>query len=205
MDFDCSTQCRSWLFDKKSLQACREKAVSTPHDPTVRVRKFASGFHFDVQQYGKQENTHRFISAYEQETLLHFHAHQIQSLVGPTAVLPELRKSTTVLATAITYFRRFYLSNCVIEIHPRKIAVACAFLAAKVEEQRVEVSLQGGSWFLVFESFKRQILVRIYQKFEPLRAKNAVISSYMSIVSKINFTGTNMLACGCLFGIPQKK
>jgi len=140
MDFDRSTQCRSWLFEKKSLQACREKAVSIPHDPTVRVRKFASGFHHDLQQHGKQENTHRFISAYEQETLLHFHAHQIQSLVGPTAVLPELRKSTTVLATAITYFRRFYLSNCVIEIHPRKIAVACAFLAAKVEEQRVEVS-----------------------------------------------------------------
>jgi len=61
-------------------------------------------------------------------------------LVGPHAILPSLVRSPEILATAVMFFRRFYLSNSVLDFAPRKIAVAAAFLAAKVEDQKVEVS-----------------------------------------------------------------
>jgi cyclin H len=61
-------------------------------------------------------------------------------LIGPQAILPSLVRSPTVLATAITFFRRFFLSNSILDFTPRRMAVAAAFLAAKVEDQKVEVS-----------------------------------------------------------------
>ena len=73
--------------------------------------------------------------------LLQFHCEQMSTLIGPCPLLStELMRSDSVLSTAITFLRRFYLSNSVIDISPRKIAVASAFLAAKVEEEKVEVS-----------------------------------------------------------------
>jgi glycerol kinase len=112
-----------------------------------RVRKFASGFHRRFQQELPSIEDlvpcTGEISMRDQETLVQFHAHQIQFIIGPNAMLNDLRTSETVLATAITFFRRFYLSNSVVEVHPRRIAAACAFFAAKVEEEKVEVSMMG--------------------------------------------------------------
>lgn len=113
-----------------------------------RVRKFASGFHsrFPNEREGYPvanevpSSSIPTLSPSDKETLVRFHAHQIQALVGPTALLSELCTSETVLSSAIMYFRRFYLSNCILDINPRKMAAACAFFAAKAEEERIDVS-----------------------------------------------------------------
>jgi hypothetical protein len=153
MDFDSSSQARSWLFDETTLAQCRQKALAekpkaTARNSVERVRRFASGFHrrhagtdenLDPPRHSRQVKL-SVLSAEEQELLISFHAQQISQLVGPTAVLfPGLVRSHTVLATAIMLFRRFYLSNTVLDFEPRRLSVAAAYLAAKVEEQRVEV------------------------------------------------------------------
>lgn len=152
MDFDRSTQAKSWLFDEHSIAACRERAVvevaavgkeSGLVKRTKKVRKYASGFHssYSLESHEKVPQTvPTVLSPEEQESLVQFHAHQMQTLVGPTALLRELRTSVAVLSTAVSFFRRFYLSNSVIAINPRKMAAACCFFAAKVEEEKVEVS-----------------------------------------------------------------
>lgn len=155
MDFERSTQAKSWLFNEESLATCRAKAVIFRPDSnqrTKKARKFASGFHkSDIAAGSRETGISSFsLNVQEQECMIHFHAHHIQTLVGPAAVLDDLRTSVTVLSTAITYFRRFYLSNSVLEFNPRKMAVACAFFAAKVEEEKVEVSTHF-RWFI--ESF----------------------------------------------------
>jgi hypothetical protein len=155
MDFNNSTQARSWLFDEHSLAACRKRAAveeaSAKNENKPRVRKFASGFHarFSKECEGSPVANDLFsssvptLSPSDKETLVRFHAHQMQALVGPTALLAELCTSETVLSSAIMYFRRFYLSNCILDINPRKMAAACAFFAAKAEEERIDVS---SSW-----------------------------------------------------------
>jgi hypothetical protein len=165
MDFNRSTQAQSWLFDEDSLNACRERAAvqaSSAIENKPRVWKFASGFHSrfskDCEAPAAKElpsSSVPTLSPSDKETLVRFHAHQIQALVGPTALLSELCTSETVLSSAVMYFRRFYLSNCILDINPRKMAAACAFFAAKAEEERIDVS---SSWshdpfkicFLVF-------------------------------------------------------
>jgi Cyclin, N-terminal domain len=152
MDFACSTQAKSWIFSADALMACRQRALATEASKSTislvgRVRKFASGFHRRYQQelpcIEALVPCSDEISLRDQETLVQFHAHQIQFIIGPNAMLNDLRTSETVLATAITFFRRFYLSNSVVEVHPRRIAAACAFFAAKVEEEKVEVSMMA--------------------------------------------------------------
>ena len=152
MNFSSSSQRKSWVFSQHSLDACKQRAVAGSAATRGRVQKFASGFHSQWkrstgsvanQPPATTERTSSMLSVRDQETLVQFHAHQIQTLVGPHALVTELRRSQKVLSTAVVLFRRFFLSNSVIEFNPRKIATAAAFLAAKLEEERVEVSFRG--------------------------------------------------------------
>jgi hypothetical protein len=109
-----------------------------------RVEKFASGYH-ERYQNGEDGNLPALsppsgeLVPSDQETLVHFHAYQMQTLIGPTAILYDLRTTETVLHTAIMLFRRFYLSNSVTEISPRKMSVACVLFSSKLEGEKVEV------------------------------------------------------------------
>mmetsp|Transcript_27030 Transcript_27030/g.64573 ORF Transcript_27030/g.64573 Transcript_27030/m.64573 type:complete len:704 (-) Transcript_27030:245-2356(-) len=113
-----------------------------------RTRKFASGYQRrqnmqQQQQYQGQQveeqssqtssSSPSLISPSDQETIVHFHAHQLQQLVGPNAMFEQLRRSSQVLSTAIVLLRRFYLSNSVVDFHPRHIASAAALLAVKTD------------------------------------------------------------------------
>lgn len=154
MDYNRSSQARLWMFDEISLASCKQRAVlgeenngysSIPvltKKSTDGIRKFASGFHHRLLTFPGISNASStsIFSTNDQNLLVQFHAHQIQTMVGPSAIFNALRTSETVLSTAITFFRRFYLSNSMLETNPRTIAAACAFLAAKVEEERVDVS-----------------------------------------------------------------
>jgi cyclin H len=154
MEFEKSSQAKSWIFSVNSLNDCKRRAISVDSELhnrtnkrnriTHRVRKFASGFN----KRGETCTTTLqlpTLSLRHQEILIQFHAHQIQFLIGPNAVLCDLRTSERVLSTAIMFFRRFYMSNSVVEISPRKIAAACSFFAAKVEEEKVEVRTNNRS------------------------------------------------------------
>lgn len=145
MDFDRSTQAKSWLFDAESLTICRQRATER-HEVDVRkprvksVRNFASGFHRSADRMQSVPYcSPSLLDEKDQESLVQFHAHQLQTLVGPTALLPELRTSVAVLSTAIILFRRFYLSNSMMYFNARKMATACAYFAAKVEEEKIQV------------------------------------------------------------------
>lgn len=145
MEYERSTQARNWLFNEHTLDQCRKQAlvVQNSKDCVVNAapRKFASGFHHKIHENASCRPISSDISISDQETLVRFHSHQLQTLCGPMAILDELRTSQRVLFTAITFVRRFFLSNSVLEFHPRIICIAAVFLAGKVEEEKVEVSL----------------------------------------------------------------
>lgn len=90
------------------------------------------------------------ISQRDQETLVHFHAHQIQKIIGPNAIFPLLKRGSSVLSTAIMLFRKFYLSNSVVDFHPRNIAAASALLAVKTDcERNIPIDLLSHATFMV--------------------------------------------------------
>ena len=158
MNFEQSTQARYWMFDETSLLQCQRKACDSQvavrrstSKSAMQARKNACGYANNPSSRAQKDEDDACqqtcslrsplsLSREDQETLIHFHAHQIQRLLGPNAILPGLRRSVSALSTAIMLFRRFYLSNSVIDFHPRNIAAASALLAVKVDcEKDLEV------------------------------------------------------------------
>jgi cyclin H len=151
IDFEMSSQAKCWMFNEGTLRDCRQDACNTNGVSSKaaggkpRVRKFACGYHSRKATSTATPNnrdtppTTAFsskISPEDQETLIHFHAHQIQKLIGPNAIFPMLKRGASVLSTAIMLFRKFYLSNSVVDFHPRNIAAASALLAVKTDCER---------------------------------------------------------------------
>jgi hypothetical protein len=180
LDFEKSSQAKYWMFDEQSLLQCREEACvgnqSPQHHATAGrgsqqfVRKSACGFAMRKNTTTKTTtttttttNSLTSMSPHDQEILVHFHAHQIQRLIGPNAIFPDLRRGTSVLSTAIMLFRRFYLSNSVIDFHPRKIAAASALLAVKTDcERRIPVSTNFSFSAIVMASSCSSFLYHYY-------------------------------------------
>ncbi|CAJ1949442.1 unnamed protein product [Cylindrotheca closterium] len=135
MDFESSSQARFWMLNELTLSECRAKAAVVQPSTKKRARSFACGYRDRINENMgcSLEAKSRRMMPLDQETLVHFHAHQIQRLIGPNAIFPELQRSSSVLSTAIMLFRRFYLSNSIVDFHPRAMAAASALLAVKVD------------------------------------------------------------------------
>jgi cyclin H len=80
-----------------------------------------------------------FLSPSEEDTLVSFYIHKLPALIGPLAMIPRLRRESKVVATAARLTRRFFLSNSVMLHDPKRIMVAAAFLALKVEDVTADV------------------------------------------------------------------
>lgn len=155
--FDLTTQAKRWSFSRETLFRCREHCLSL--GPDAKPRNFASGFHYrfgtadhsslsskisssDLLALNEPSDEPALsISLAEKESFLRFHSNQIAKLVGPSAVCSETRKSPKVVATAISLFRRYYLSNDVLgtKYSPHQMKAAAVFLASKVEDEPLKV------------------------------------------------------------------
>jgi len=165
VDFEMSSQAKCWMFDEISLHKCREQACGNKQQQstrdsgsTKRVCKFACRYYnrtkaaetSDRKRIQIPTDMSSTISQHDQETLVHFHAHQIQKLIGPNAIFPLLKRRSSVLSTAIMLFRKFYLSNSVIDFHPRNIAAASALLAVKTDcEQNIPIDVLSHATLVV--------------------------------------------------------
>lgn len=64
-----------------------------------------------------------------------------------------------VIGTSLAYFKRYYLRNSVMDLHPKQMIVTCMYLACKVEEFNVSITQfvnnVKGTSRLDFSSFHR--------------------------------------------------
>lgn len=78
-----------------------------------------------MQPEDKEEH---FLSHSEERTLLRFYELQLRDFCR--RFNPPMPRAT--VATALHYFKRFYLRNSVMDYHPKEILVTCVYLACKV-------------------------------------------------------------------------
>jgi cyclin H len=153
MEFERSTQAQHWMFDLHTLRKCRERAVSLQGaaSVTTKIERYASGFqHNSFKEFAPLLTD---LTVEEQESILLFHIQQLEAFCGPAACFEGLRTSHRVFSTAITYVRRFYLSNSVLDFIPRHICAAAALLAGKVEEEKIEVRLPSAKHIVWSQTF----------------------------------------------------
>jgi len=115
--YSTSTQKAKWLFkDANELVELRKKA----NESYIR----------------KQTANLQYLTYEEEKTLLIQYEYLLKQFCGnfqPPITMPS------VVGTSITYFKRFYLRNSVMDWHPRDIYLICVYLACKIEEFNISI------------------------------------------------------------------
>ncbi|GAB1605740.1 cyclin-H-like isoform X1 [Argonauta hians] len=140
--FAISTQKSHWTFDSDSaLVLLRRKA----HDDYVAKHR----------QSIADEDIEAILFTHEEEHTLSRHYEFIMKEFC-NRFQPPMPKY--VLGTAMTYFKRFYLFNSVMDYHPRDITLTSVYLASKVEEFNVSINQFVGNLKGDREKFANVIL-----------------------------------------------
>ncbi|KAI3841763.1 hypothetical protein MKX03_035632 [Papaver bracteatum] len=146
-DFQTSTHRSKWIFTPNDLlekyQVSNQRAVRTLHQyGSTRMEVDIDGSlsypkpQFDITQAEK----HSFpkpLSTEEEQLMRVFYEHKIQEVCGAFGFPHKIQ------ATAITYFKRFYLQWSVMEHHPKHIMLTCVYTSCKVEENHVSAEELG--------------------------------------------------------------
>ncbi|MCL7041649.1 hypothetical protein MKW94_021146 [Papaver nudicaule] len=139
-DFQTSTHRSKWIFTPHDLmqkyQVSNQRAARTLHQyGTTRMEVDIDGsLSHPKPQF---DSFPKPLSTEEEQLMRVFYEHKIQEACG------AFKFPRKIQATAITYFKRFYLQWSVMEHHPKHIMLACVYTACKVEENHVSAEELG--------------------------------------------------------------
>ncbi|ORX39396.1 putative cyclin-dependent protein kinase regulator [Kockovaella imperatae] len=122
-----SSQYRDWRYSPSQLTSLREalnkKSVEVVTRNTELEKEAQKKLGHDFQDPPPLTS---YLSVQDEQLLLRFYLSQASTIIRQGFGLPEVVEST-----AMSYLKRFYLKNSVMEWHPRIIMPTCIYLAAK--------------------------------------------------------------------------
>ena len=135
-----STQYRQWSFTTEALNRTKHEAhdegrrIAVEKFEEAKIKVAESNEYFQKHSEEIEESKLLELPSFEDEqTLLFFYTKNIVNVVN------FFRMPTKVKATAVCFFKRFYLFNSLMVYHPRNIHYTCVFLAAKSENYFMSV------------------------------------------------------------------
>lgn len=147
-DFQTSTHRAKWIFTQKDLfekyKGVNQRAIQLLEKcGTTRVEVDIDGsFTYPNLRIGANENDDRNsrpkVLNIEEEAALRVHFHVKLQEVCRAFGFPH-----KIQATAVTYFKRFYLHWSVMQHHPKDIMLTCIYVACKIEENHVSAEELG--------------------------------------------------------------
>ncbi|GBE78327.1 Cyclin mcs2 [Sparassis crispa] len=114
--YEGSTQYRHWRYSPEQLAQAR----TTLNAAAVKAIRDA----FETDELGSSSSV-SFLNADEELLLVKLYVGKISQLCG------HFRFPEEVEATAVTYLKRFYLKNTVMDWHPKNVMLTALFLATK--------------------------------------------------------------------------
>ncbi|KAG2159572.1 cyclin-like protein [Suillus bovinus] len=122
--YEGSTQYKSWRYSPEQLEQIRTSlnvaAVSVIQNT------------FEADEPGSSEDV-LFLNANEEQLLVKLYITKIPQLCG------HFRFPEEVEATAISYLKRFYLKNTVMDWHPKNVMLTALFLATKTTNNPISL------------------------------------------------------------------
>ncbi|EGV65404.1 hypothetical protein PSN45_002429 [Yamadazyma tenuis] len=176
-----STQFKLWSFTKDELETIRkssnEKGKTYANAKFDKVYERIKAEQTDIfSKYGGAELSKNvlvdLITLQEERKYLNFYSKNIIQAAN------FFQMPTQVKASAMAFFKRFYLFNSVMQYHPKYVLYTCLFLAAKSENYFISINsfcepLQKTEpkdvldlEFIVLQSLKFTIMV--HHPFRPL-------------------------------------
>ncbi|KAI0307791.1 cyclin-like protein [Multifurca ochricompacta] len=122
--FQSSTQYKNWRFSEEQLMATR----TTLNEAAVAAIRNT----FESDSPGSSSDI-QFLDAHEEHLLVKLYITKISQLCG------HFRFPEEVEATGITYLKRFYLKNTVMDWHPKNVMLTALFLATKTTNHPISL------------------------------------------------------------------
>ncbi|KAK6909068.1 hypothetical protein I203_103079 [Kwoniella mangroviensis CBS 8507] len=122
-----SSQFRHWRYSPSSLLSIREELNGKSVEIVARNTELEKEAQISLgHSYTDPPPPTAYLTVSDELLLLRFYCSQITQICRRGFGLPDVVEST-----AISYLKRFYLKNSVMEWHPKIIMPTCLFLAAK--------------------------------------------------------------------------
>ncbi|KAG0669131.1 TFIIH complex kinase subunit ccl1 [Maudiozyma exigua] len=131
-----SSQYRMWSFTENNL---RERRKQTNDRAVSMINQQLGKFMEENKSTLTEEETNTLnvkaspLSMEEELQLINFYSKKVQ------VIAQHLNLPTEVIATSITFFRRFFLDNSVMEYDPKNLVHTTIFLACKSENYFISV------------------------------------------------------------------
>lgn len=147
-DFRTSTHRAKWIFTPQDL---KEKYKAANHRARQALEKYGStrvevnidgSFSYaehvnDAKDNADNHSRQKPLKVEEEQLLRAFYEFKIQD------VCDAFKFPRKIQATALIYFKRFYLQWSVMEHHPKHIMLTCIYAACKAEENHVSAEELG--------------------------------------------------------------
>ncbi|KAK4054680.1 hypothetical protein OIO90_003492 [Microbotryomycetes sp. JL221] len=124
--YELSSQFRHWRYSKDELDKIRQQLNEQAVD-RIRLNIERERAQSSVTQTSSEHDNIEYLTVQDELLLVQYYLTQISGLCGAFK-FPE-----SVQATAISYLKRFYLSNTCMDYHPKNVMLTCVFLATKTE------------------------------------------------------------------------
>lgn len=162
--FRHSSQYRFWSFTPEQLS---QKRIEVNAEAVSSVEEDLRNFVHDNQSNLTEEELSILklkavpVTMEEELKLVNIYAKKLQGIAQ------HLNLPTEVVGTSITFFRRFYLENSVLQIHPKLMVLTTIFLACKSE-----------NYFIGIDSFSQK----------TKRPKDAILENEFRLLESLKFS-----------------
>ncbi|KAL3820632.1 hypothetical protein ACJIZ3_006537 [Penstemon smallii] len=147
-DYTTSTHRAKWIFSPQDLKekyrdANKRAKQALEKYGTTRMEVDIDGSfsyaesHNDVKDNAEKHSRPKALKTEEEHLMRAFYEFKIQD------VCDAFKFPRKIQATALIYFKRFYLQWSVMEHHPKNIMLTCIYAACKVEENHVSAEELG--------------------------------------------------------------
>ncbi|CAO2832734.1 unnamed protein product [Amaranthus hypochondriacus] len=175
-DFQTSTHKNKWIFTPQKLMEkykdANQRAIqSLEKGTTLEIKS-----HRESDSNGIKQSRLKPLKIEEEKALHIYYENKIQEVCG------AFKFPHKIQATALTYYKRFYLCWSVMEHHPKSVMLTCIYLACKIEENHVSAEELGKG----IQQDHRIILDNEMLVLQSLGFDLIVYSPYRSIEGFIN-------------------
>ncbi|SCU95403.1 LAME_0F12024g1_1 [Lachancea meyersii CBS 8951] len=161
-----STQYRIWSFTPERLTQIRTEINARAGAKVEEELKNFFASHLDLSPEEKEAVKSKAVpvTTHEELLLVNYFARMILSFAG------KMNLPTEVAATAVAFFRRFFLSNSILDFPPKEVFHTSLFFACKTE-----------NYFIGVESFAKKAKT----------TTEAILKHEFKLLESLNFTLMN--------------
>ncbi|KAK9929692.1 hypothetical protein M0R45_026780 [Rubus argutus] len=140
-DFQTSTHRRKWIFTPEQLaekyKAANQRAIETMDKYGVALAKVNKDGSLSYPEIPKESSRPKALTIEEEQSMRVYYETKLQEVCN------SFHFPHKIQATALIYFKRFYLRWSVMQHEPKNILLTCIYLACMVEENYVSAEELG--------------------------------------------------------------